>query len=240
MTRQHLTRTLVLATLILSVRAFAAEAKVPLPATPRKQPDADWEKKHVEFSEVAKKGGIELLFMGDSITHGWESSGKQAWAKNFASSNVANFGIGGDRTEHILYRFQNGELDGISPKLIVLLIGTNNCASGHKPDDIALGIRAILDTVKSKSPQSKVLLISILPRADDPAKEAACTAVNALIQKFDDNGANVKFLDIRKSFMDGEKQNADAFAADHLHLSAKGYDVFAAVILPAIKQMLGH
>jgi lysophospholipase L1-like esterase len=217
----------------------AADAKPPLPATPRKQPDADWEKKHAEFVETAKKGGIDLLFAGDSITHGWDTTGKQAFAKNFAAYKVANFGIGGDRTEHILYRLQNGELDGITPKLIVLLIGTNNNASGHKPEDTAQGIHAILETIKSKSPQTKVLLLGILPRGDDDVKRKANDKTNALIAAFDDGGKTVSYLDIAAKFTapDGKLSEPD-FQEDHLHLSAKGYDDFAAAIVSAIKQKL--
>jgi lysophospholipase L1-like esterase len=237
----------VLLIFIVSAGAFypgalhAGEAKAPPPATPRKQPDANWEKKHDEFSELAKKGGIELLFVGDSITHGWESSGKQAFAKNFASYKVANFGIGGDRTEHILYRLQNGELEGIAPKLIVLLIGTNNNAVGHKPEDTAQGIRAILDTIKSKSAQSKVLLLGILPRGDAENKRQANEATNAVISKFDDGGKTVQFLDISKAFLtpDG-KLNAEDYSNDQLHLSAKGYEAFAAAIAPEFKKLMGQ
>jgi len=230
---------LILGTLYASLSA--GEAKLPVSTMPREQPDADWKKTHLAYAETAKKGGIELLFMGDSITHGWDSTGKTVFAKNFASYKVANFGIGGDRCEHILWRFQNGELDGISPKLIVLLIGTNNSACGHKPEDIALGIRTILDTIKAKCAKSKVLLLQILPRGDDANFAASNAAANVLIAKFDDGGKTVEVLDISAKFKGADGKLIDAnYAEDHLHLSAKGYEEFAAAIAPEIKKLMGQ
>jgi lysophospholipase L1-like esterase len=225
----------------LAVSLAAGEAKLPTPATPREQPDADWKKTHLAFVETAKKGGIDLLFMGDSITHGWDTTGKAAFAKNFGTYKVANFGIGGDRCEHILYRFQNGELEGFAPKLIVLLIGTNNSTCAHKPEDTALGIRTILDTIKAKSASTKVLLLQILPRGDEPKHQASNEQVNALIAKFDDAGKGVKVLDIGAKFKGADGKLIEAnYGSDHLHLSAKGYEEFAAAIAPEIKKLIGQ
>src|SRR5579864_2352864 len=101
--------------------------------------DGSWLKMHEQFLERAKMGNIDLLFLGDSITQGWNGGGKAVWNRFYGLRNTANFGIGGDRTQHVLWRLENGEVDGIHPKLVVLMIGTNNLDS-NAPDEIAAGV----------------------------------------------------------------------------------------------------
>jgi lysophospholipase L1-like esterase len=233
---------LILATAIgLALQPLGAAEKPPLPATPRQQPDAGWEKAHADMSAEAKKGGVDLLFVGDSITRGWKVDGKQAWAERFAQRKVANFGIGGDRTEHILYRLQNGELDGLAPKLVVLLIGTNNSACGHRPEDTAAGIAEILKTIRDRCPAAKTLLLSILPRGDgrgDPVR-VKNEEINRRIAALDDGGTTVRFLDVAPRFVAPDGTLApDHFQADHVHLAAKGYETLAAEIAPVVAQLL--
>jgi lysophospholipase L1-like esterase len=215
-------------------------ANAPKPARPAKQPDADWVKQHEEFVAEAKKGGVDLLFVGDSITRGWRGV-RDIWEKNFGSYKVANFGIGGDRTEHVLWRLSNGELEGISPKVVVLLIGTNNIAVGNSPEDSAEGVKAILATIKAKSPGSAVLLLSILPRGANPADVTRVNIpkVNALIAKFDDHGKTVRFLDISGKFLDADGGLLkEAYNNDHTHLTPKGYQIMSDVIQPIVKAMM--
>jgi lysophospholipase L1-like esterase len=210
------------------------------PARPRKQPDAGWEKDHAAFAARAKEGNVDLLFVGDSITRGWRGA-QDAWDKTFGPWKPVNFGIGGDRTEHVLYRLQNGELDGVSPKAIVLLIGTNNSAVGDKPEDIAAGVQAILRTVHEKCPKARVLLLSILPRgadAGDPKRQSN-QQTNALLAKLDDGGKTVRFLDVTGRFMAADGAIIkDAYGADLLHLTHKGYEMMAQAIGPVVKEMM--
>ncbi|HOX07619.1 MAG TPA: platelet-activating factor acetylhydrolase IB subunit, partial [Planctomycetota bacterium] len=207
--------------------------KAPVPATPAKR-DAGWERRHDGMVAEAKKGGADLLFIGDSITDGWRGAGKESWKKNFEPLKAVNFGIGGDRTEHLLWRLQNGELEGITPKLAVLMIGTNNTAAGHKPDDIAAGVTAVIATVRAKSPNTKVLLLAIFPRgagAND-AKRLNNQKVNEIIAKLDDGGKTVKYLDVNAKFLQPDGTLTKEIMPDLLHLSAKGYNIETEAILP--------
>ena len=130
-------------------------------------PQPWWLARHQQkLAEIAQKGSkAQLVFLGDSITHAWEDFGEQTWQQYYQSLDAINLGYAGDRTENLLWRIQNGELDGLNPKLVVLLIGTNN--AGHRkehPDDTALGIQVILQTISDKLPNCKILLLAIFPR----------------------------------------------------------------------------
>jgi beta-glucosidase len=209
-------------------------------ATPRKQPEEAWAQKHASFVERAKKGDVEVLFTGDSITAGWNGAGSAVWQKYFGEMKAANFGIGGERTQHILYRLGDGELEGINPKVFVLLIGTNNASAGDPPEDTAQAIRAILDLVKAQCPTTKVLLLAILPRGDanDP-KRLVNQKVNELIAKFDDGGKTIRFLDIGGKLVQTDGAIDKTIMADGVHLTRKGFEIEAETILPVISEMLG-
>jgi lysophospholipase L1-like esterase len=195
-------------------------------------------KRHDQFLEVAKKGGVDLLFLGDSITDGWRGkNGKKIWDEHFEPLKAANFGIGGDRTEHVLWRLKNGELEGITPKLAVVMIGTNN---GKDPaEDVAAGITAIVKEVRAKSPTTKVLLLGIFPRGEKPnAGREKNDKVNEIVAKLDDQ-KDVKYLDIGAKFLAEDKSISKEIMPDFLHLSEKGYQIWAEAILPTVKEMMG-
>ncbi len=115
------------------------------------------------MNERIKKGNVDLLMIGDSITHGWEGAGKDVWKKYYEKRNAVNLGIGGDQTQHVLWRLEHGNIDGIRPKLAVLMIGTNNAGCGN-PREIAAGVQAIVEKLRTKLPQTKVLVLAIFPR----------------------------------------------------------------------------
>jgi lysophospholipase L1-like esterase len=218
------------------------------PATtpsPRKTKDGKgdepgWMKQHEGFLAIAKKGDVDVLFLGDSITAGWKGNGKDVWAKNFAPLKAANFGIGGDRTQHVLWRIQNGELDGIKPKVAVLMIGTNN-SGGDSAEQIADGVTAIVKTLREKSPSTKVLLLAVFPRgakAENNAQRTKLIEVNQRISKLDD-GQNVRYLDIGKAFLKSDGELTKDIMPDYLHLSPRGYEIWAEQILPSLNRMLG-
>ena len=194
--------------------------------------------RHKQFLEIAKKGGVEVVFIGDSITQGWGNN--KAWKENFEPLKSANFGIGGDQTGHVLWRItEGGELDSIKPKVAVVMIGTNN-TGGHSAEQIAGGVKLIVETIHKKTPQTKVLLLGVFPRgvqAGTPIRKKIAD-INTTIAKLDDGGKTVKYLDIGERFLDKEGVLPKELMPDALHLSAKGYEIWAAAITPTLKDML--
>ena len=224
--------------------AACAEEPKPAAVTPARKigrdgkPDPRFQAKHEEFLAVAKKGDAEVLFLGDSITEGWRGAGKDVWAKHFAPLKAANFGIGGDRTQHVLWRIDNGELDGIKPKVVVLMIGTNNSHTDVS-DHIAAGVKAIVAGIRAKLPETKVLLLAVFPRGakPNPLREKLA-AVNKEIAGLDD-GKTVRYLDIGPKFLTADGTLEKEIMPDYLHLSPKGYAIWAEAILPLLGEMLG-
>jgi len=210
--------------------------------------DGGWMKRHEGFVAIAKKGGVDLLFLGDSITDAWRGKAAEpTWKKHFEPLKAANFGISGDRTQHVLWRITNGELDGISPKLAVLMIGTNNSnGNDNTAAEIAEGVTAVVKTLREKQPQMKVLVLGVFPRAEKGTKADKVAAgdlrkktqeVNGIIAKLDD-GKMVKYLDIGGKFLDAEGALPKTIMPDFLHLSAKGYEIWGDAIAPTVKELM--
>src|SRR5690242_10525828 len=170
------------------------DAVIPVPR------EGNWMKRHESFNERVKQGNVDLIFIGDSITQGWEGAGKNVWQEYYAKRNAVNLGIGGDRTQHVLWRLDHGNIDGINPKLAVLMIGTNNSGS-NTSQQIAEGVRLIVEKLRAKLPNTKVLVLGIFPRADnfdaaknktekgtpDDAKRKVNEGANEIIKKLADN-----------------------------------------------------
>ncbi len=208
-----------------------------IPAT-RSAP-ANWMSRHEGFVARAKKGNVDILFMGDSITDNWRSKGSNVWNEYYAPRSAVNFGIGGDRTQHVLWRIENGELDNIHPKVTVLMIGTNNSKS-DSPADIAKAIGMIIDGIHAKIPDTKILLLAIFPRnkpVDTPEMLDTIHQVNALIAKYD-NGGTVRFLDIGPKFLGPDGKVPAEIMADFLHPTAKGYQIWADAMNPTLDEMM--
>jgi lysophospholipase L1-like esterase len=207
---------------------------------PVNKTDAGWTKLHESFLERAKKGDVDVLFLGDSITRGWAGAGKEVWEEHFEPLRAANFGIGGDRTQHVLWRITEGkELDGIQPKVAVLMIGTNNLPPGNTPEQIADGITAIVRQLRKQVPAIKVLLLGVFPRgekADNPFR-ARIKEVNDRIAKLDD-GSHVRYLDIGGKFLAEDGSLPKEIMPDFLHLSKDGYQIWAEAIKPHVEAML--
>ena len=193
---------------------------------------------HEKFVSIAKEGTAELIFLGDSITAGWGGK-KDIWEEAFGKYKPANFGIGGDRTQHVLWRITNGELDGVKPKAIVLMIGTNNSGS-DSAEGIAKGVTAIVETIRTKQPQAKLLLLAVFPRgekaAPNPAREKL-SEVNAMLAKLDD-GKNIFYLDIGSKFLQEDGSISKDIMPDFLHLSAAGYKIWADAIGPKLAELM--
>lgn len=216
------------------------KAKVAQSATtpvPRK--DAWWIKRHEAMNARVKQGNVDLIFIGDSITQGWEGSGKQVWDEFYGKRNAVNLGIGGDQTQHVLWRLANGNIKGISPKLAVLMIGTNN-AHAFKPEEIAAGVKAIVHKLRAELPETKVLVLAIFPRGpnnEDPLRQKVAKT-NELLANIGD-GKMVRFLDIGPKFLEKDGTLSKEIMPDLLHLSAKGYRIWAEAIEPVVAEALG-
>ncbi|HEY8503380.1 MAG TPA: platelet-activating factor acetylhydrolase IB subunit [Gemmataceae bacterium] len=245
--------------LVLAYLAFGAAGASPAAAqdAPKKEHsavkpvprDAKWMKRHEKFTEMAGKGGIELLFLGDSITDAWggeghnpKAAGAEIFEEEFRPMKAANFGIGGDRTQHVLWRLQNGELEGISPKVVMLMIGTNNSnRDDNTAEEIAEGVTAIVREIHKRSPKTKVLLLGIFPRGakPNPQREKIAKA-NAIISKLDDGGRTVKYLDIGEKFLEPDGSISKEIMPDYLHLSPKGYRIWADAVKGPIRELMGE
>jgi lysophospholipase L1-like esterase len=220
---------------VLAAPAVADDKKENTATKPSKK-DAP---RHDGFVELAKKGDINVVFFGDSITDGWRGdAGKPVWKEHFEPLKAANFGIGGDRTQHVLWRMENGELEGYKPKAMVLMIGTNNLGA-NSAEEIADGIAACVMDFQKAQPKAKVLLLGIFPRgakADD-ANRKKIKEVNATIAKLDD-GKTVHYLDIGDKFLEKDGSISKEVMPDYLHLSAKGYGIWAEAIDKPLKDLL--
>jgi beta-glucosidase len=207
--------------------------------TPVPRNDKWWMDRHEAMNARVKQGNADLLFIGDSITQGWEGAGKEVWKEFYGNRNAVNLGIGGDQTQHVLWRLEHGNLEGISPKLAVVMIGTNNSFS-YQPEEIAAGIEAIVKTLRAKVPQTKILLLGIFPRGATPADQLRQVneKTNAIAAKLAD-GKQVVYLDIGKAFLQPDGTLTKEIMPDLLHLSPKGYRLWAEAIEPEVAKVLG-
>lgn len=197
-----------------------------------------WVKMHESFLERAKAGPVDLLFLGDSITQGWSGNGKQVWERHYAPRKAANFGIGGDRTQHVLWRITHGELEGIKPKVAVLMIGTNNLGS-DTPEGIADGVTVIVKTLREKLPETKLLLLAVFPRDPEPStdRRRRIKTINDRISKLDD-GKMVVYKDIGQEFTEADGSLSKEIMYDFLHLTPKGYRIWADALEPTLWKLM--
>jgi len=215
-----------------------------------------FQKAHESFLARGKAGPIDVLFLGDSITAGWANAARtHIWESFYGKNQPANFGIGGDQTQHVIWRIENGELDGIKPKVTVLMLGTNNTSaapSGHTAAEIAAADKKIVELIRAKIPGTKVLLLAIFPRGarknpqgvitDSAITDAArrtevINAVNVELAKLDD-GKNVRYLDINASFVGQDGKIPFAIMPDQLHPNTAGYQLWADAMKPLLTEML--
>lgn len=200
---------------------------------------------HQQHLAKLRAGKIDLYFLGDSITRRWGATDYPEflahWTKTFHGWNAANFGWGGDSTHHVLWRLQNGQLDGIRPKVIVLLAGTNNIGSVDKPGsaaDIAEGIAAIIGFCQEKIPEVTIILTAVFPRNDIPYANPLIVQANERLARLAD-GARVRFLDINAQLADEHGTLLPGMTVDRLHLSLQGYEVWARNLEPLLVDLLG-
>lgn len=232
-------------------RTEEAKTSPALSATEPAPREGGWMRQHESFLVRAKDSmGIDLLFLGDSITAGWlgrDQEGRgpiEVWERYYGPRNAADFGIGGDRTQHVLWRLDNGEAEGITPKVVVLMIGTNNLGA-NSDDEIVAGIEAIVAKLRDKMPDAEILLLGIFPRGEKPATEDGqlnpirerIRAINLRLAKLD-NLEGVTFLDIGPRFLNADGTISKEIMRDFLHLTRKGYRIWADAIEPTLWSLL--
>lgn len=224
--------------LTLTPRLAAHSADEPTPRT-----DEGWVKRQELLNQRAAEAGgkAQVIFIGDSITQGWEGAGREVWEKHYAPLHAVNLGIGGDRTQHVLWRLQNGNLKGLKPKAAVIMIGTNNSnGEDNTVEQIADGVTAIVKHLRQTVPETKILLLGIFPRNENPSPQRGKLAqVNQILQKLDDQ-QSVFYLDIGHRFLDARGLIPRALMPDFLHLSPAGYAAWAEAIEPLLRRLLGE
>lgn len=238
--------TLVLAG-VLSLGALAAPHRFASldPKPQSDDPEGWWMKRFREKQPQACKTGGDVVFIGDSIVHGWEGRGRVQWERYFAGApyNALNLGFGADRTEHVLWRLENGGLDGFKAKVVVLMIGTNN--TGHHPfsecppSDTIAGVKAIVDLIREKQPQARIILHPIFPRGEGPSDEnrKRNETVNREIVRIAD-GRHVIWCDFNDQLLNADGTLSREVMPDLLHPGALGYEVWANALLPVLKDAL--
>ena len=226
----------IIAVLLSMLMPTAAQAALPSTAVPEAKQGRDWwMPRHAEKVAQAKAGKAELVMIGDSITHYWEK--QPNYAERFGPYHTLNLGFGGDRTQNVLWRLQNGEVDGIAPKLVTLMIGTNN-SSRDTPEAIAAGIQAIVAELRQRLPEAKIVVLSIFPRSNPRTKGdfERVKAINQLLPGIADN-KRVFHIDINQYFLDENGQpRSELYGRDLLHLSNKGYDVWYEALKPLLNE----
>ncbi|MBN2456213.1 MAG: hypothetical protein JXB29_06740 [Sedimentisphaerales bacterium] len=200
-----------------------------------------WTIRHNLVNERVSKANADLIFIGDSITQAWEVNGKDVWAKYYDHRSAVNLGFAGDRTQHVLWRLQNGNIDGISPKAAVIMIGTNNSnGNDNTAEEIADGIIAICKLVRKELPKVEILLLGIFPRGQGPSEQREKIArANDIASKIAD-GKMIHYLDIGQSFLGPDKTISGDIMPDYLHLTEKGYEIWAQAMEPKLAELMGE
>ena len=233
--------------LILAALASPVFPQSPMPADqPVPRNDRNSQLAHEQLIEKARRGKIDVYFVGDSITRRWGATDYPDflanWKQNFYGWNAANFGWGADAIQNILWRLENGELDGVNPKIIVILAGTNNVGRNPGDDakvaDITKGIKALVDLCRKKAPNATIVLTAIFPRNDSMAVIPTINRINDNIARFAD-GKTVWFLNTNSKLADKDGTLFDGVTVDKLHPSLKGYQIWADALKPIFTQILG-
>ena len=232
---------LLLCAFITSYAQSTAPADQPAPRTDRNSQIA-----HEQLLEKKKQGKIDVYFVGDSITRRWGATDYPDflanWKQNFYGWNAADFGWGADLTQHILWRLENGELDGVNPKIIVILAGTNNVGRNAGDEatvtDVTKGIKALVDICRKKAPRATIILTAIFPRNDGADVMPTINGINARIARLAD-GDRVRFLNINEKLADKNGVLFEGVMVDKLHPTLKGYQIWANALKPLFRKILG-
>lgn len=201
-----------------------------------------WGRRQRVNRSLVQQGGWDVVFIGDSITQGWEGAGAEFWNRYYAPRRALNLGYSGDRIEHALWRLDNGETSGPAPKLAIVLIGTNN--TGYRldpPSAIASGISTLIERLQKSWPTTPILLLGLLPRGESPddPRRTNNANTNRLLAGLADQ-RQVFFLDIGAGFVEADGRISPSVMPDFLHLSANGYRIWAESMEPTLDRLLGE
>lgn len=209
---------------------------------PAPRGDQGWKDRQALLNRRAQEAGTKarVIFIGDSITQGWEGAGKEVWEQHYAPRNAVNLGIGGDRTQHVLWRLDNGNVDGLKPAVAVVMIGTNNSnGEDNSVEQIADGIAAIVGKLRAKLPDTKVLLVAIFPRSENPSPQRGkILMVNQIVRNLADDD-KVHWIDFGHRFVGSDGRIPTDLMPDYLHLSKRGYEIWAEAIEGKLAALLG-
>ena len=252
--RHHAPIVAIVTGLLLAAPHAQAPAQTSRGDQPAPRTDRNSQIAHEQLVEKARKGGIDVYFVGDSITRRWGTSDPQYrdflanWTQNFFGWNAGNFGWGADTIQNILWRLENGELDGVHPKVIVLLAGTNNVGAAPAPggdqakvEEVTSGIRAALEVMRRKAPEATILVTGITPRNDRDGAAPVVPTINRINDRIAAlaDGRRVRYLNINERLADAKGKLVDGMTVDGLHLSVKGYQVWADALKPIFTELLG-
>lgn len=219
---------------------YGLEGKTHSAVTPADRLDW-WGKRHYGVLEQIADGDVDLIYVGDSITHGFDNAGKKMWEKYYAPRNAVNMGFSGDRTQHVLWRFDHGEIDGISPKLAILMIGTNNSnGNDNTAEEIADGIKAVCAEMRTKLPKTKILILAIFPRNEKPCPQREKNAKASLMASEIADNDMIYYLDINDKFLTADGTLPKDIMPDLLHPNEKGYQIWAEAIEPTVQKLMGE
>jgi len=199
-----------------------------------------WTLRNDAVNERVKQGNVDLLMIGDSITHGWEGGGKKIWDKYYEPRNAVNMGFGGDRTQHVLWRLEHGHLEGISPKLAVIMIGTNNSnGDDNTAEEIAEGIIAICKKLRAGCPKMKILILAIFPRGPEASEQREKNDKASMLASKIADGKMIHYLDINAKFLTKDGFLSKKIMPDYLHPNEVGYRIWAEAIEPEVAELMG-
>ena len=194
----------------------------------------------------AAPGDYDVEFIGDSITQGWETRGSNIWNQFYGHRKAINMGVSGDRTEHVLWRFEQGQLDGIKAKVAIVMIGTNNSnknkdgTDAYTDSDILEGVVAIVNQIRTRQPDTKIILLGIFPRSKTfNPQRGRLLEINQVLAKLDD-GQNIFYIDFGSQYVELDGSISKSIMADALHPGEAGYKIWANAIEPKLKQLLGE
>jgi len=200
-----------------------------------------WTVRNDAVNERVKQGNVDLLMIGDSITHGWENTGKKYWDKYYEPRNAVNMGFSGDRTQHVLWRLDHGHLEGISPKLAVIMIGTNNSnGEDNTAEEIGEGIIAICNKIRATCPKTKILILAIFPRGPEPSEQREKNEKASLLTSKIADGKMIHYLDINGKFLTQDGFLSMKIMPDYLHPNEAGYRIWAEAIEPKVAELMGE
>ena len=236
--------------LCLALVASVAQAQKDVPTqndavVPVAKDTDTWKKRQDVINARAMQGDVDLLFVGDSITQGWEGKGKAVWEKYYGKRKAMNAGLSGDRTQHVLWRLDHGNVDGIHPKLAVVMIGTNNSnKDDNSAEQIGEGIKAIVGKLREKLPETKILLLAIFPRGEKPNPQREKNAKASEIASQMADNKMIYYLDIGPRFLEPDGTLTIEIMPDangsRLHPGERGYEIWAEAIEPKVAELLGE